>query len=45
MIRNWLKQADRDDETRSDGPTTEGKKEVRQLRKKLLPERQPLTVA
>jgi transposase len=34
-IRNWLKQADRDDGIRSDGPTTEEKEEIRQLRKKL----------
>lgn len=34
-IRNWLKQADRDDGVRSDGPTTEEKEEIRQLRKKL----------
>lgn len=33
-IRNWLKQADRDDGIRSDGPTTEEKEEIRQLRKK-----------
>jgi len=34
-IRNWLKQADRDDGNRSDGPTTEEKEEIRELRKKL----------
>jgi transposase len=34
-IRNWLKQADRDEGVRSDGPTTEEKEEIRQLRKKL----------
>lgn len=34
-IRNWLKQADRDDELRSDGPTTEEKEEIRELRKRL----------
>ena len=34
-IRNWLNQADRDDGLRSDGPTTEEKEEIRQLRKKL----------
>ncbi len=31
----WLKQADRDEGTRSDGPTTEEKEEIRRLRKKL----------
>jgi transposase len=35
-IRNWLKQADRDDDgNRSDEPTTEEKEEIRKLRKKL----------
>ena len=34
-VRNWLKQADRDDCNRSGGPTTEEKEEVRELRKKL----------
>ncbi|MCS3613449.1 transposase [Salinibacter ruber] len=34
-IRNWLKQTDRDDGNRSDGPTTEEKEEIRELRKKL----------
>ena len=34
-IRNWLKQADRDEGASSDGPTTEEKEEIRQLRKKL----------
>jgi transposase len=34
-IRNWLKQADRDDGVRSDGSTTEEKEEIRRLRKKL----------
>ena len=34
-IRNWLKQADRDEGVRSDGPTTEEKEEIRKLRKKL----------
>ena len=34
-IRNWLKQADRDEGVRSDGPTTEEKEEIRQIRKKL----------
>ncbi|MCS3640653.1 transposase [Salinibacter ruber] len=35
MIRNWLKQGGQDDGIRSDGPTTEEKEEIRQLRKKL----------
>ncbi len=34
-IRNWLKQADRDEGACSDGPTTEEKDEIRRLRKKL----------
>ena len=34
-IRNWLKQAERDDGYRSDEPTTEEKEEIRELRKKL----------
>jgi len=34
-IRNWLKRADRDEGTRSDGPTIEEKEEIRQLREKL----------
>jgi transposase len=34
-IRNWLKQADRDDGNRSDGPTNEEREEIRELRKKL----------
>ncbi|MCS3856500.1 transposase-like protein [Salinibacter ruber] len=34
-IRNWLKQADRDERVRSDGPTTEDKEEIREIRKKL----------
>ena len=34
-IRNWLKQADRDEGVRSDGPTTEEKEKIRQFRKKL----------
>ncbi|MCS3830047.1 transposase [Salinibacter ruber] len=34
-IRNWLKQTDRDDGIRSDGPTSEEKEEIRELRKKL----------
>ncbi|MCS4175253.1 transposase [Salinibacter ruber] len=33
-IRNWLKQADRDDGIRLDGPTTEEKEEIRQFQKK-----------
>lgn len=33
--RNRLKQTDRDDGIRSDGPTTEEQEEIRQLRKKL----------
>jgi transposase len=34
-IRNWLKQADRDEGNRSDEPTTEEREEIRKLRKKL----------
>jgi transposase len=35
IIRNWLKQADRDDGNRSDEPTTEEREEIRKLRRKL----------
>ncbi len=34
-ISGWLKQADRDEGACSDGPTTEEKEEIRELRKKL----------
>src|SRR5512145_3017559 len=47
-IRNWLRQADRDDGRRSDGLTTEEREEVRRLRregKALREERDILKVA
>ena len=34
-IRNWLKQADRDDGRRADGLTTEERDEVRRLRREV----------
>ena len=34
-IRNWLKQADVDEGVRSDGLTTEERKEIKRLRKEL----------
>ena len=34
-IRNWLKQADRDDGRRADGLTTEEREEVRRLRREV----------
>jgi transposase len=34
-IRNWLRQADRDDGRRSDGLTTEEREEVRRLRREV----------
>ena len=34
-ISGWPKQADRDEKTSSDGPTTGGREEIRWLRKKL----------
>jgi transposase len=34
-IRNWLKQADRDEGPRADGLTTEEREEVRRLRRKV----------
>lgn len=32
-IRNWVKQADRDEGRRADGPTTDEKQEIRRLRR------------
>ncbi|HKK26472.1 MAG TPA: transposase, partial [Gemmatimonadota bacterium] len=32
-IRNWLRQAERDEGVRNDGPTTEEKEELRRLRR------------
>jgi transposase len=35
-IRNWLKQADRDEGRRADGLTTEDREEVRRLRREVI---------
>lgn len=32
-IRNWIRQAERDEGIRNDGPTTEEKEEIRRLRR------------